>query len=120
MILRVISAQSTIFEGEVKSVTLPGEKGSFMVLQNHASIVSTLVKGKLSYQPVSGEEVEQVNRAWHMPGNYATINITVSERLERLNMQQIPELLESLLQHRCCARITTEAAIPGSCFVIWK
>ena len=60
MILRVISAQSTIFEGEVKSVTLPGEKGSFMVLQNHASIVSTLVKGKLSYQPVNGEEVEQV------------------------------------------------------------
>ena len=60
MILRVISAQSTIFEREVKSVTLPGEKGSFMVLQNHASIVSTLVKGKLSYQPVSGEEVEQV------------------------------------------------------------
>lgn len=60
MILRVISAQSTIFEGEVKSVTLPGEKGSFMVLQNHASIVSTLVKGKLTYVPVSSEEVEQV------------------------------------------------------------
>ena len=35
-----------------------------------------------------------------MPGNYATINITVSERLERLNMQQIPELLESLLQQQ--------------------
>lgn len=54
MILRVISAQSTIFEGEVTSVTLPGEKGAFMVLQNHASIVSTLVKGKLTYVPVNG------------------------------------------------------------------
>ena len=60
MILRVISAEATVFEGEVTSVTLPGEKGSFMVLQNHASIVSTLVKGKLAYVPANGEEQEQV------------------------------------------------------------
>ncbi len=58
MILRVISAQSTIFEGEVTSVTLPGEKGAFMVLQNHASIVSTLVKGKLTYVPVNGSATD--------------------------------------------------------------
>lgn len=60
MILRVISAQSTVFEGEVSSVSLPGEKGAFMVLENHASIVSTLVKGKLSYTPVGGEACGQV------------------------------------------------------------
>ena len=60
MILRVISAEATVFEGDVTSVTLPGEKGSFMVLQNHASIVSTLVKGKLAYVPVNGEAQEQV------------------------------------------------------------
>lgn len=60
MILRVISAEATVFEGEVTSVTLPGEKGSFMVLQNHASIVSTLVKGKLVYVPENGEAQEQL------------------------------------------------------------
>ncbi|MGN1173244.1 MAG: F0F1 ATP synthase subunit epsilon [Muribaculaceae bacterium] len=60
MILRVISAEATVFEGEVTSVTLPGEKGSFMVLQNHASIVSTLVKGKLAYVPANGEAQGQV------------------------------------------------------------
>ena len=60
MILRVISAEATVFEGEVTSVTLPGEKGSFMVLQNHASIVSTLVKGKLAYVPENGEAQEKV------------------------------------------------------------
>lgn len=60
MILRVISAEATVFEGDVTSVTLPGEKGSFMVLQNHASIVSTLVKGKLAYVLANGEAQEQV------------------------------------------------------------
>ena len=59
MILRVISAEETVFEGEVTSVTLPGEKGSFIVLQNHASIVSTLVKGRLAYVPSQGDACEQ-------------------------------------------------------------
>ena len=49
MTLKIISSTDTLFEGEVKSVTLPGAKGSFMVLQNHASLVSTLVAGKIVY-----------------------------------------------------------------------
>ncbi|MBO7382967.1 MAG: F0F1 ATP synthase subunit epsilon [Muribaculaceae bacterium] len=49
MTLRIISSTDTLFDGEVTSVTLPGAKGSFMVLQNHASLVSTLVAGKIVY-----------------------------------------------------------------------
>ncbi|MBR5899437.1 MAG: F0F1 ATP synthase subunit epsilon [Muribaculaceae bacterium] len=49
MILKVISAEDVLFTGEVTLVTLPGEKGSFTVLNNHASIVSTLVAGKIVY-----------------------------------------------------------------------
>lgn len=49
MILKVISSETIIFEGEVNSVTLPGEKGQFTVLQNHASLISTLVAGKIVY-----------------------------------------------------------------------
>lgn len=49
MTLKVISSEAIVFEGEVTSVTLPGEKGQFTVLQNHASLISTLVSGPLSY-----------------------------------------------------------------------
>ena len=49
MTLRIISSTDTLFDGEVTSVTLPGAKGRFMVLQNHASLVSTLVAGKIVY-----------------------------------------------------------------------
>ncbi|MBQ1932106.1 MAG: F0F1 ATP synthase subunit epsilon [Muribaculaceae bacterium] len=49
MILKVISAEDVLFSGEVALVTLPGEKGSFTVLNNHASLVSTLVAGKIVY-----------------------------------------------------------------------
>jgi F-type H+-transporting ATPase subunit epsilon len=36
-----------IFEGEVSLVKVPGSKGSFEVLNNHAPIISTLEEGKV-------------------------------------------------------------------------
>lgn len=49
MILKVISADDILFQGEVDKVSLPGAEGTFMVLPHHASIISTLVKGKVAY-----------------------------------------------------------------------
>ncbi len=50
MRLEIISSEKTLFDGEVELVTLPGTKGSFTVLNNHASLVSTLQKGKIEYE----------------------------------------------------------------------
>lgn len=49
MTLKIISPSEILFEGEVSSVTLPGQKGKFTVLNNHASLISTLVAGEISY-----------------------------------------------------------------------
>ncbi|MDE6654156.1 MAG: ATP synthase F1 subunit epsilon [Muribaculaceae bacterium] len=57
MTLKIISAVEIVFEGQVQSVTLPGSKGNFTVLNNHASLISTLTKGRLTYrQSESGSE----------------------------------------------------------------
>lgn len=60
MILRIISAESVVFEGDVKLVTLPGELGAFTVLTNHASLVSILTGGKIQYETEAGirEDIE--------------------------------------------------------------
>ena len=58
MTLRIISTTDTIFDGEVTSVSLPGAKGRFMVLNNHASLVSTLVAVKLAY--TIGDDTTQI------------------------------------------------------------
>lgn len=63
MTLKIISPQSIVFTGEVKSVTLPGEMGRFTVLHDHASLISTLVKGKISFTDIDGvEHSEAVER----------------------------------------------------------
>lgn len=56
MTLKIISAQEVVFDGEVKSVTLPGSMGEFTVLQNHATLLATLEAGNVKYVDNSGVE----------------------------------------------------------------
>jgi F-type H+-transporting ATPase subunit epsilon len=56
MYLEIITPDKKVFEGEVNLVQLPGSKGSFTMLKNHAPIISTLTRGKIKVQDVSGRE----------------------------------------------------------------
>ena len=47
MFLEIITPDKSIFEGEVKLVRVPGSKGDFELLKNHAPIISTLEKGTI-------------------------------------------------------------------------
>ena len=42
MHLEIITPARKLFTGEVKLVQVPGSKGSFEILNNHAPIISTL------------------------------------------------------------------------------
>lgn len=61
MTLKIISAEDILFEGEVTSITLPGAMGSFTVLRNHASLISTLVAGNIRYVEDQHEETLAIN-----------------------------------------------------------
>ena len=56
MILKIISTEDVLFDGEVDAVTLPGQKVLFTVLNNHASIVSSLVAGSIVYDVAGVKE----------------------------------------------------------------
>ncbi len=58
MILKVISAEDILFQGEVKVVHLPGSMGAFTVLPGHASLVSTLNSGEIRYTLADGSDHE--------------------------------------------------------------
>ena len=45
MFLEIITPVKKIYSGEVKLLQVPGTKGSFEILKNHAPIISTLEKG---------------------------------------------------------------------------
>jgi F-type H+-transporting ATPase subunit epsilon len=43
--LEIITPEKRLFDGNVKLVQVPGTKGSFEILKNHAPIISTLTQG---------------------------------------------------------------------------
>ena len=63
MRLSVLLIQNTLFDGEVKSVTLKTPGGEITVLHNHEPIVSLVEYGDLKYVDESGE-----SHTLHFPG----------------------------------------------------
>ncbi|MEZ4775274.1 MAG: ATP synthase F1 subunit epsilon [Bacteroidia bacterium] len=56
--LEIVTPESRVFSGPVKSVKVPGSMGSFQVLVNHAPIISTLGEGKVKIVKENGDTLE--------------------------------------------------------------
>jgi len=56
MFLEIVTPEEKLFAGEVKLVQLPGSKGSFEMLRNHAPIISTLESGSIKIVTLDGKE----------------------------------------------------------------
>ncbi len=56
MKLEILTPDKKVYEGEVRSVTVPGTMGSFEVLKDHAPIISTLEVGKVIIRKDNSEE----------------------------------------------------------------
>jgi F-type H+-transporting ATPase subunit epsilon len=57
MKIEIITPEKKVFEGDIKSVRVPGKKGSFQVLKDHAPIISTLEKGPVIMVDQDGKEI---------------------------------------------------------------
>jgi F-type H+-transporting ATPase subunit epsilon len=53
--ITVLTPEKEIFHGPIASVKVPGTKGSFQVLNNHAPIVSSLDEGYVTIVTSRGE-----------------------------------------------------------------
>jgi F-type H+-transporting ATPase subunit epsilon len=56
MRIEIITPDKKVFEGDIISVRVPGKKGSFQVLKDHAPIISTLEKGSVIMVNQEGNE----------------------------------------------------------------
>ena len=59
--LKIVSPERIVYDGEAKSVTVPGVLGSFQVLENHAPIISALDEGKVIYVTPDGERTMDIS-----------------------------------------------------------
>jgi F-type H+-transporting ATPase subunit epsilon len=57
MKIEIITPDKKIFSGEIKSIRVPGKKGSFQVLKDHAPIISTLENGTVRMVDQENNEI---------------------------------------------------------------
>lgn len=57
--LTIVSPEKTLFDGNVKSVQVPGVLGRFEILENHAPIISSLNPGVIVYN--TGSETNSLS-----------------------------------------------------------
>ena len=60
MHLDILTPDKTLFTGEVDSITVPGSKGQFQILNNHAALVSSLDKGKVKVKSGNEEQMFEI------------------------------------------------------------
>jgi F-type H+-transporting ATPase subunit epsilon len=54
MYLEIITPEKMLFAGDISLIKLPGITGSFEIMENHASIISTLGQGKIKVKESNG------------------------------------------------------------------
>jgi F-type H+-transporting ATPase subunit epsilon len=62
MKIEIITPEKKVFDGDIKSVRVPGKKGSFQVLKDHAPIISTLEMGSvIIVDQENNEKIFEIN-----------------------------------------------------------
>lgn len=74
MTLKIISAEDIVFEGEATAVHLPGANGAFTVLNHHASLISTLTSGEVTFET---DDSEVQHPAIHVEGGIVNVDRNV-------------------------------------------
>jgi F-type H+-transporting ATPase subunit epsilon len=57
MLLEIIAPDKKLYSGDVDLVQVPGSKGSFEILRNHAPIISTLERGQIKIVDQMGSTI---------------------------------------------------------------
>ena len=85
MYLEIVSPETTLFKGEVDSVSVPGINGDFEMLNNHAPIVSILkegfvkISGNISINKENASKFEQKDKGFWLAINSGTIEMNANK-----------------------------------------
>jgi F-type H+-transporting ATPase subunit epsilon len=69
--LTVLTPEATILEKRVSKVSLPGSKGRFMILKDHAPLISSLEEGYIVF------ESEGVEDRLHVSSGFIEVNANI-------------------------------------------
>ena len=112
MHLKLVTPEKTLFEQEVRSVSLPTTEGEITILPNHAPLVMMLKSGVATVTASDGvvDDIAISGGFIQVGGNALTILADMAERGEDLTMDVIKEAKARAKQAMEDARDTDDVA----------
>ena len=92
--LEIITAERSLFEGDVDVVVAPGTEGELAVLPHHAAVITTLKAGPLRYRS-NGQETLFVVHGGFMDvrGDQVTVLADAAEHVEEIDEARAEEAM---------------------------
>ncbi len=92
MRLEIVTAERTLFQGEVDAVVAPGVDGEIGVLPKHAALMTALQPGELRYRNVEGEQEFVVTGGFlEVRGDQVSVLADAAERAEEIDAARAEE-----------------------------
>lgn len=82
MHVSIVTPQATAFAGDALAVTIPGSKGTFQVLYNHAPIISSLDVGIIKVEDPGNKVTYYASRGGFVEVLKNKVSIIVNELVE--------------------------------------
>jgi len=93
--LEIVTPEKIAFNGVVEEVTIPGTEGEFGVLKGHASLLSSVDIGKLSYTKDHKKTYYAVTTGYaEVSASKVTVLVETAERADLIDPERAKRALE--------------------------
>jgi F-type H+-transporting ATPase subunit epsilon len=87
--LEIVTPERMTFKGVVEEVTIPGTEGEFGVLRGHASLLSSVDVGELSFTQDHKKTRYAVNTGYaEVTGSKVTVLVETAERSDMIDLER--------------------------------
>ena len=94
MLIEIFSIDCKFLSGNINSVIFPGSDGSFQVLKNHAPIVSTLKKGKITIEGEVSLEDNVPEKFYNLKKDKKMTSLEIESGLMEMKKNSIKVLID--------------------------
>jgi F-type H+-transporting ATPase subunit epsilon len=89
LLLEIVTPEKLAYSGSVDEVTCPGSEGEFGVLRGHASLLSAIKFGELSFLKDGKRVSYAVNTGYaEVTGSKVTVLVETAERADQIDLER--------------------------------
>ncbi len=99
LLLEIVTPEKLAYSGTVDEVTCPGSEGEFGVLRGHASLLSAIKFGELSYLKDGKRTSYAVTTGYtEVTGSKVTVLVETAERADQIDVERAKRAREAAEQ----------------------